>query len=370
VAAALAREGREVLLVERHGTLGYETSSRNSEVIHAGIYYPPGSLKGALCVEGKRQLYAFCERCGVPHKRTGKLIVATNEKEEARLQGIQQRAAANGVTDLALLSQREAVAMEPALRCVAALHSPSTGIIDSHSFMVALQAQMEAGGGLHAPYTRLLRAEPGCAGFSLLLEDVNSREQTPLRARHLVNAAGLHAQEVARSIQGVPASAIPPRFLARGCYFSASARLPFSRLIYPVPVDGGLGVHLTLDLGGAARFGPDVEWVDEIDYQVDPRRGDAFYAAIRTYYPALPDGCLMPDYAGIRPKVTGPGEPAGDFVISGPADHGVRGLVSLFGIESPGLTASMAIADVVTQTLLEEQSPVTATRPEARAGVS
>lgn len=356
VARALAVSGREVLLVERHGAPGHETSSRNSEVIHAGIYYPPGSLKARLCVEGKRLLYEFCEENGVPHQRIGKLLVATNQREADSLEGIRRRAEQNGVCDLRPMSAGEVAEMEPELRCVAALHSPSTGIVDSHSFMMSLMAGMEAAGGTFAPYNRIVRAETGRGtnqGFDLLLEDVNSGERASIRTRYLVNSAGLQAQQVAAAIDGVPPAAVPRRFLARGCYFAANARLPFSRLIYPVPVDGGLGVHLTLDLGGGARFGPDVEWVESIDYKVDPRRADAFYAAIRTYYPALPDDCLVPDYAGIRPKVTGPGEPAGDFVVSGPNQHGVPGLVNLFGIESPGLTACLALAEVVKQTLRE-----------------
>ncbi|WP_372618542.1 NAD(P)/FAD-dependent oxidoreductase [Falsiroseomonas sp.] len=343
-ARALALAGREVLVLDAAEGIGTETSSRNSEVIHAGIYYPAGSLMARSCVEGKHRLYRYCAERGVPHANCGKLIVATNEEEAGRLEGIRARAAANGVPDLRLLSRAEALAMEPALACTAALHSPSTGVVDSHAFMLALQGDAENAGAVfafHAP------VEGGCATEEGVELQVGGAEPMALRARLVVNSAGLHAPRLARGIAGMPEALVPNAYYAKGNYFTLAMRSPFSRLIYPVPVPGGLGTHLTIDLGGQARFGPDVEWVDGIDYAVDPRRGDSFYAAIRRYWPELPDGALAPGYSGIRPKIVPPGAPAQDFVVQGPAMHGVPGLVNLFGIESPGLTASLALADHV-----------------------
>ena len=338
IARTLARSGREVLVLEGGTGIGQGTSSRNSEVVHAGLYYTPNSMKARLCVAGREQLYAYCDARGVPYDRMGKLIVATSEAELPALGRVAAAAAANGVT-LTRLTAQQAQAMEPALHCVAALHSPCTGIIDSHALMLAYQGELEEAGGTvvcRAP----VRGGAASGGYTL---DVGGAEPMTLTCRVLVNAAGLHAPALARAL-GLPA---PPAFMAKGSYYSLQGRAPFRRLVYPVPEPGGLGVHLTLDLGGQARFGPDVEWVTAEEYDVDPRRADGFYAAIRRYWPGLPDGALTAGYAGIRPKITGPGEPAADFRIDGPASHGRGGLVQLFGIESPGLTASLAIGDYV-----------------------
>ena len=351
IGRALALEGREVLVLECERSFGTGTSSRNSEVIHAGLYYPTGSLKARLCVEGRRQLYAYCAQRGVAHRKLGKLVVATRESQVEALSSIHARALANGVENCGLIAADEARRLEPELACVAALHSHETGIVDSHALMLALLGDLEAAGGTLACASPFDRAERNGAEW---IVHTGGKAPFALAVRWIVNAAGLHAQEVASRIDALPASHIPPRRLARGCYFQLAGRAPFSRLIYPVPAPGGLGVHLTLDLGGQARFGPDVEWVDAIDYTVDPRRADAFYAQVREYWPRLPDRSLEPAYAGIRPKLSGPGEPAADFVIAGPAAHGVPGLVNLFGIESPGLTACLAIGEHVARVLREE----------------
>jgi len=344
VARALALEGHEVIVLEAENAIGTATSSRNSEVIHAGIYYAPGSLKARLCVRGKELLYAFCDAHGVPHRRCGKLIVATSEAQLDDMHAIRARAAANGVLDLRVLTRAEALAREPALDCVAALESPSTGIIDSHALMLALQGDAEAHGAMLALRGAVVGGR--LTGDGIVL-DVAGDEPMRLKARRVVNSAGLHAQALAHSLQGFPPRHVPPAHYAKGNYYALAGRSPFSRLIYPIPEAHGLGVHLTLDLGGQARFGPDVEWVERLDYGVDPRRSDGFYSAIRAYWPALSDGALTPAYAGIRPKLHGPGEAARDFLIQGSAEHGVPGLVNLFGIESPGLTASLAIAEQV-----------------------
>jgi L-2-hydroxyglutarate oxidase LhgO len=339
VARALALKGREVIVLEAEGAIGTGTSSRNSEVIHAGIYYPEGSLKARLCVEGKQLLYDYAAERGLPHRRCGKLIVATAPAQVAQLEAIAAKARANGVGDLVLLTREQARAMEPQLECLAALHSPSTGIVDSHALMLSLQGDLEHAGGVLALKSAVVRAE--CADGAVVLI---AQDGTALRCNSVVNAAGLAAPALARRFEGLPASAVPTAHFAKGSYFTLAGRAPFSRLIYPVPEAAGLGVHLTLDLGGQAKFGPDVQWVDSPeDLVVDPKRGDGFYAEVRKYWPALPDGALIPGYAGMRPKVSGPGEPARDFVIEGPAAHGVPGLVNLFGIESPGLTSSLAI---------------------------
>jgi L-2-hydroxyglutarate oxidase LhgO len=341
VARALAQAGREVIVLEAAEAIGTETSSRNSEVIHAGIYYPAGSLMARTCVAGKWMLYDYCRDRGIPHRNCGKLIVATTEEEAGRLLGIQARAAANGAGDLTLLTREEAVAMEPALVCTAALHSPSTGIVDSHAYMLSLQGDAEFAGAVfafHAPVTA------GRATNQGIEVEVGGAEPMRLLCRTLVNSAGLHAPRLARAIAGMPPDKVPGAWYAKGNYFTLTGRSPFSRLIYPVPVPGGLGTHLTIDLAGQARFGPDVEWIEEIDYAVDPRRGDSFYDAVRRWWPGLKDGAIAPGYAGIRPKTVPPGAPAQDFVVQGPAEHGVPGLVHLFGIESPGLTASLALA--------------------------
>jgi len=349
-ARALAMSGREVLVLERAWAIGFETSSRNSEVIHSGIYYPAGSLKATTCVAGRRRLYAYCRDRGIPHAQLGKLIVAADEGEIPALQRIAAAARANGVDDVEWLSAGQAQRLEPALNCVAALLSPSTGIIDSHALMLAYQGEAEAAGATVVLRTPALSAVTCTAGFDLA---VGGAEPGAIRSRILVNAAGLHAPAFARTIAGLPPETIPPSYFCRGVYFTLSGRSPFKRLVYPVPPAGGLGVHITLDLAGQARFGPDVEWISEIDYAVDPRRGDAFYAAVRSYWPDLRDGSLQPGYAGIRPKISGPNEPAADFVVQGPATHGIPGLINLYGIESPGLTASLPLADEVVRRLTE-----------------
>jgi L-2-hydroxyglutarate oxidase LhgO len=344
VARALAQSGREVIILDAAEGIGTETSSRNSEVIHAGIYYPAGSFMARFCVAGRRKLYALCQEKGVPHINCGKLIVATNEQEDALLAGIKRRAEANGVEGMRVLTAAEAIAMEPNLSCTSALLSPATGIVDSHGFMVALQGDAENAGAVPVFFSPVTAGRVVDGGVEI---DVGGADPMSLRCRLLVNSAGLHAPSLAGRIVGMPPERIPTAYYAKGNYFTLSGRSPFSRLIYPVPVPGGLGVHLTVDLGGQARFGPDVQWIDEIDYMVDPSRADSFYAAVRKYWPALKDGALQPGYAGIRPKIVPRGAPAQDFVVQGPQTHGVPGLINLFGIESPGLTASMALAEYV-----------------------
>lgn len=339
VARALAQGGREVLILEAAERFGSGVSARNSEVIHAGIYYPRGSLKARLCVAGRELLYAFCRDHGVGHRRCGKLIVASDEQQLAELARIRAAALANGV-ELSPLGRADALALEPGLRCAAALHSPLTGIIDAHAYMLALLGQAESRGALLVCDSAVTAVALQADGF---LVAVNGAPAS-LHARVLVNSAGLSAPQVARLMQGFPTALVPPAYLAKGSYFTLAGRAPFGRLIYPLPESGGLGVHLTLDLAGRARFGPDMEWVDEPDYAVDVKRAAGFYRAVRAWWPALPDGALEPAYAGIRPKITGPGGPAADFRIDGQSVHGVPGLVQLFGIESPGLTASLAIA--------------------------
>ena len=343
VARALALQGREVMVLEAADAIGTGTSSRNSEVIHAGLYYPTGSLKARLCVQGKDMLYAYCAERNVPHRRCGKLLVATSAAQLASLESIQARAQANGVHDLRWLSREEARMLEPALECLAALHSPSTGIVDSHALMLALQGDLEHAGGLAALNSPLAHAEYAQSAINL-----EATDGTRLQARTVVNAAGLHAPDLAARFAGLDPVHVPTAHYAKGSYFTLAGKAPFSHLIYPVPEAAGLGVHLTLDLGGQAKFGPDVQWVDSPqDLLVDPARGDAFYAEVRKYWPALQDGALAPGYAGIRPKIHGASAPAADFVIQGPTVHGIPGLVNLFGIESPGLTSALAIAEHV-----------------------
>src|SRR5437660_4239815 len=344
IARKLALGGREVIVLEAAEGIGTVTSSRNSEVIHAGIYYRAGSLMAQMCVIGRHALYRYCADHGIPHRNCGKLIAATTPKETEKLQSIRAHAEANGVDDLQLLTGEAARALEPALNCDAALLSPSTGIIDSHAYMLALQGDAEEAGAACAFHTPLERAR--VIGGRIEIEAGGDSPMT-LQCNLLVNTAGLGAPAVARSIEGMPIELIPSAYLAKGNYFSCSARAPFSRLIYPVPEPGGLGVHLTLDMAGQARFGPDVEWVETIDYAVDPARAERFYPAIRKYWPTLPDGALMPSYSGIRPKIVPPAVATQDFMIEGPREHGVAGLINLFGIESPGLTSSLAIADYV-----------------------
>ena len=344
VARALALQGREVLVVETGDRIGAETSSRNSEVIHAGIYYRPGSLKARLCVAGRERLYDYCRTRGVGHRRCGKLIVAASPAQVAELEGIAATAAMNGVDDLVLIGGDEARRLEPELRCAAALLSPSTGILDSHGYMLALQGEAEAHGAVLAFGARVTAIRRGAHGLEVGFDG----EAAPqLKARLVVNAAGLQAPALAAAVEGLAPAFRPRAWFAKGTYFTLAGRAPFGRLIYPVPEPGGLGVHLTLDLAGQARFGPDVEWVEAPDYTVDPARAERFYGSVRTYWPGLADGQLAPGYAGVRPKLSGPGEPAADFRIDGPAEHGIEGLINLFGIESPGLTASLALADEV-----------------------
>lgn len=345
VGRALALAGREVLIIERERHFGTGTSSRNSEVIHAGIYYPRGSLKARLCVDGRRKLYAFCESRRVPHLRCGKLVVATSEDQEAELAVIATRATENGV-DLQILDRAEARALEPEVACTAALLSPATGIVDSHALMLAMLGEAEASGATVAYGTSLSRIEPREDGFALYHMD---EEQPLLLARNLINAAGLHATDVARIISGLSPDHIPRPYFAKGTYFSYEGPPPFQRLVYPVPVTGGLGIHATLDLAGRVRFGPDVEWCDTIDYRVDDRRAEPFYAAIREYWPGLRTGTLRADYSGIRPKLSGTDQQPADFLISGPEAHGLRGLINLFGIESPGLTAALSLGEEVVE---------------------
>lgn len=344
IARELAVSGIETIVLERNGSFGEETSSRNSEVIHAGLHYTAGSLKAITCVQGRELLYAYCDSRGVPVRRCGKLIVATSQRQLEDLTRITRASMQNGVEDLVELSRRQARDLEAELECVGALLSPSTGILDSHAYMLSLMGEAELHGALF-----VFRSPVNAVQIvnDALEVQCGTDTNTRIRTRWLVNAAGLGSTQLAQGIAGFPQERIPRAYLAKGNYFSLSGRAPFAHLVYPVPEPGGLGVHLTLDLGGAARFGPDVEWVDTIDYSVDPRRADGFYSAIRSYWPALRDGSLQPAYSGIRPKISGPGEPALDFRIEGPEQHGVPGVVNLFGMESPGLTASLAIARLV-----------------------
>lgn len=338
-ARALALKGREVLVLEAEASIGTGISSRNSEVIHAGIYYPAGSLKAQLCVEGRQALYAYLQDRGIAHRRCGKLIVATSADQVETLHTIIRKAALNGVDDLSFLTRSEAQALEPALECVAAVQSPSTGIVDSHALMLSLQGDLEHAGGMVAFQSPVLSAERVDNGIV-----VTAVDGTRMHCASVVNAAGLSAPALARQFLGLLPAHVPTEYFAKGSYFTLSGRAPFERLIYPVPEAAGLGVHLTLDLGGQAKFGPDVQWVESPqDLVVDPARGTAFYAEVRKYWPALPDAALVPGYAGIRPKISGPGDATRDFMISGPAHHGVPGLINLFGIESPGLTSCLAI---------------------------
>lgn len=372
VARAMAMRGREVLVLEAKSTFGTATSSRNSEVIHAGIYYPRNSLKALLCVQGRKSLYSYCKEHDVAHKQLGKLIVATETGQISALESIYSAGQSNGVSDLCYISSKVVSELEPYITCVKALWSPSTGIIDSHSFMLCLQADAEAHGATFAFNSSVIEGNVCSKGLELYVcstEDLTAQREpkqmdansSVISARSVINAAGLNATAVARRLHGFPSEAVPASFFSRGCYFSLAGegKAPFSHLVYPIPGDGGMGVHVTLDLNGQVRFGPDVEWLDkntssaneayqlEYDYGVDPKRAEKFYPEIRKYYPALQDGGLKADYAGIRPKLSGPNCPSADFLIQGEEIHGVCGLVNLFGIESPGLTSSLAIADRV-----------------------
>ncbi|WP_205421264.1 NAD(P)/FAD-dependent oxidoreductase [Rhizobium terrae] len=350
IARELAISGREVVLLEAEPMTGSITSARNSEVIHAGLYYPTGSLKAELCVPGKRKLYDYCKERYIPHRRCGKLVVASDEREVAYLEKLLKQAEANDVNDCYLIDGTELARLEPQIKGFAALVSPSTGIIDSHRLMETYIADIEAHGGAIVQSSPVLR---GALLADTLRLSVGGRDPVEIEASLAVNAAGLNAWTISENIAGLDPATIPGRHYAKGCYFSLAGRAPASRLIYPVPEPGGLGVHLTLDLAGQPRFGPDVEWVETIDYDVDPRRADKFYAAIRRYWPALPDGALQPAYAGMRPKVAGPdGGGGGDFIIQGYEATGHPAYAALYGIESPGLTSSMAIAERVKSLML------------------
>lgn len=347
-ARALAHAGHEVIVAEAQGAIGSGISSRNSEVIHAGLYYPTDSLRARHCTRGRRMLYRFCAERGVAHRKCGKLVVAASEQERAAIEAIYAQGLVNGVEGLELFEGAQARRMEPELSCVAALHSPETGIVDGRAYMLALLGEIEDRGGAIAFGTRITQLSPAAKGWRV---EFAGRDQGSLLADAVVNCAGLGAQALARATGGYPAERAPRLVLAKGNYFAYAGRPVFSRLIYPAPVEGGLGTHVTLDLAGRMRFGPDVEWVAHETYDVDPARATSFYASIRRYWPRLPDGSLVPDYAGIRPKLTGPGEKPADFVIDGPAEHGASGLVHLFGIESPGLTSALAIAEDVAERL-------------------
>jgi L-2-hydroxyglutarate oxidase LhgO len=344
-AYALAQRGQGVVVLEREARIGAGVSARNSEVIHAGLHYPTGSLKARLCVEGRRALYGFLDSHDVAHDKCGKLIVATEESEIVSLQNLAQQALINGVEGARWLSGAEARALEPELRCVAALESNESGILDAHGYMLALQGEIEARGGAIALNSPFLNAQRVGDGWEI---GVGGAAPASVSTARLVIAAGLSAQECARGVEGFLAARIPPLHFGKGNYFALQGvKAPFERLIYPPPIPGALGTHYRRDLGGVARFGPDLEFVEHEDYNVDPARVESFYATVRRFWPALPDGALASDYAGIRPKLHGPGEPQGDFVIDGRAAHGIPGLVCLFGIESPGLTASLAIGEEV-----------------------
>jgi len=345
IARHFALAGHEVFVTESESAIGTGVSARNSEVIHAGIYYPSGSLKAKLCVQGRTELYAYCQARGIPHKQLGKLIVATDTSQHSSLENLLAKGLANGVHDLQWLTTQQAQILEPALHCTAAIFSPSTGIIDTHALMLSLQGDGQQAGAQYVLNSPLESVDIQADGTIALT--FNDTDHTKLTCRWLINAAGLNAPYIAKKTKGLSAQYIPTAYLCKGSYFSMQGRVPFSHLIYPVPHQAGLGVHLTLDLGGQARFGPDIEWVEKEDYDVDAKRADAFYDQVRRYWPDLKSNSLTPDYAGIRPKVVGPHDPAHDFVIQGYAVHGITGLVNLFGIESPGLTACMAIAEHV-----------------------
>lgn len=345
-ARALALAGREVIVLEAADMIGSETSSRNSEVIHAGLYYPTGSLKAKFCVEGKKFIYAYCAERGIRAWNCGKLVVACTDDQVAYLEKLKKQGNENGVDDLELIDGAAARKIEPQLACVAALRSPSTGVVDSHSMMLAFQGDAEANGAMIAFETPVLSGRVANDGIEI---ETGGAAPMRLKAALVVNAAGLGAQKLARAILGVPPDSVSPLHYAKGNYFALQGKSPFSRLIYPVPEKGGLGVHITIDLAGQAKFGPDVEWIDEIGYDVDPSRCDGFYAEVRKYWPGLPDGALVPAYAGIRPKIVPKGAPNPDFVVQGPETHGVPGYIALYGIESPGLTSSPAIAAYVAE---------------------
>ena len=341
-AAALA--GHEVIVAEAADAIGTGTSSRNSEVIHAGLYYPTGSKRAWHCTRSRRMLYEYCASHGVPHHKCGKLVVATNDNEVARIEGVLRQAQLNEVEGVDLIDGAAAKRLEPELACLVAMRSPETGIIDSHAYMHALRGDLEDHGGVIALNTPIERLVLTSGGWEVPFGGVEPGE---IQVDAVVNSAGLGAQRLARAIEGYPQQRVPRLVLAKGNYFGFAGRPVFSRLVYPVPIAGGLGVHVTLDLSGRMRFGPDVQWIAQENYDVDASRAEAFYERIRDYFPRLPDNALVPDYAGIRPKITGEGEPQADFMIDAPPDHGVPRLVQLFGIESPGLTSALSLGEEV-----------------------
>ena len=350
IARTAALAGHDVIVAEATGGIGNGVSSRNSEIVHAGIYYPTDSSRARHCVRGRRMLYDFCASHGVAHKKCGKLIVTTDQAELAKVETLLAQGLTNGVEGLEMIGGNAARALEPELACIGGLSSPESGIVDSHGYMLALWGELEDRGGSIAFETPVERLSYGAPHWRV---QFGGREPGTLDFEAVVSAAGLGAQALARRIEGYPAAQVPLLVFGKGNYFGYAGRPVFTRLIYPTPVDGGLGVHVTLDMAGRMRFGPDVEWVKEENYAVDPRRADSFYARIRSYWPGLPDGSLVPDYSGIRPKLRGPGEPQADFMIAGPAEHGMTRLVNLFGIESPGLTASLSLAEAVVAQLDE-----------------
>ncbi len=350
IAREMARRGAETIIVDAEMAIGTGTSSRNSEVIHAGIYYEPSSLKASLCVDGRDKLYAYAASRAIPHRRCGKLVVATSDDQVPLLQAIVERGRSCGVHDLVILERDAVFEIEPELQCVAALWSPSTGIIDSHALMLNLLGEAEEAGAFLSLGTSIVSGHVAPDSIVLRTRGADGNEYE-LASSKFVNSAGLGAQALANAIEGFPKTHVPELHYARGSYFAANCKSPFTHLIYPLPEPGGLGVHLTLDLAGGMRFGPDVEWIDRVVYEVDQAKADQFYGAIRKFWPALPEGSLHADYSGIRPKLAGPGQPSRDFLIEGEEHHGVKGVVNLFGIESPGLTSCLAIADHVADLL-------------------
>ncbi|QWE07871.1 NAD(P)/FAD-dependent oxidoreductase [Polynucleobacter ibericus] len=350
VAREMALQGRETILLERESSFGTISSARNSEVIHAGIYYPKASLKAKLCVEGNRMLYEYCRSHQVATAPYGKLIVASDESQLDDLQAILYKAQQNNVPEIKMITGEQATTMEPELQCVAAVLSASTGIVDSHAFMLSLLGGFEDAGGMIAYQSPLMSAKPigenAKDGFEL---EIGGADGMKIQTKLLINCAGMSAPAIAKKIEGLHQEQIPKAYFAKGNYFSLSGKSPFKHLIYPIPEPGGLGVHLTLDMGGQAKFGPDVEWLDideenQIDYTVNPKRGDGFYEAVRKYWPGLKDNSLQPDYSGVRAKIVPQNAPAGDFYFNIPGEHGLEGLFNLYGFESPGLTSSLAIA--------------------------
>ncbi len=350
VAREMALQGRETILLERESAFGTVSSARNSEVIHAGIYYPKDSLKAKLCVEGNRLLYEYCRSHQVATQPYGKLIVASDETQIDDLQAILYKAQNNGVPEIKMISGEEAKTLEPNLNCVAAILSSTTGVVDSHGYMLSLLGGFEDAGGMIAYQSPFISAKPigknAEGGYQL---EIGGADGMQIQTKLLINCAGMSAPAIAQKIEGLRNDQIPKAYFAKGNYFSLSGKSPFAHLIYPIPEPGGLGVHLTLDMGGQAKFGPDVEWLDIdaeewIDYTVNPKRGEGFYEAVRRYWPGLKDNSLQPDYSGVRAKIVPPNAPAGDFCFNAPQDHGMQGLYNLYGFESPGLTASLAIA--------------------------